>query len=172
MTLPVGMRDFFSKKSPGFAQAKNTVKSGKATMPHSDQSDSLLRSLALLKRQFWKGLVLILTLSIGGLAFSPLQAADFLEAFEDVPLMPGLVEQPEAGLIFDSPEGRIVTAYAQGNVGVNALYKFYHSTLPNMGWHAIQRDRFHRDREMLQIKWLGAAQAGHPAVITFTLTPR
>ncbi len=42
--------------------------------------------------------------------------AAYLAAVADLPLMPGLAEVPEAGLVFDQPSGRIVEAYAQGAV--------------------------------------------------------
>ena len=41
-------------------------------------------------------------------------AGGFLSGAEDLPLMPGLHEVPEATLIFDKPAGRLIRAMARG----------------------------------------------------------
>ena len=55
------------------------------------------------------------------------QATGFLSMLRDVPLAEGLVELPEAGIVFDKPQGRIVQMTATHHQGVTqkALMAFY-----------------------------------------------
>ena len=61
------------------------------------------------------------------------EAAGFVSTIEDLPLMPGLIEE-EGGMVFDSARGRIVDAYATGPVSEAAVKEFYDDTLPQLGW--------------------------------------
>ena len=67
-------------------------------------------------------LVMLLALLVGGRA-----GADdgFIAGVEDLPLMPGLSEIAEAGMVFDKPSGRIVEAFAEGPVSRQAVAEFY-----------------------------------------------
>lgn len=74
----------------------------------------------------------------------------FVAGVADLPLMPGLAEMPDRGLIFDKPGGRIVEAYAAGTVTRDAVASFYDTTLPQLGW---QRDGggYLREGERLEL---------------------
>jgi hypothetical protein len=92
----------------------------------------------------------------------------FIAGVTDLPLMPGLREIPEATLIFDKPDGRLVRATAtveraDGGADGGAaakLWRFYGATLPQLGWR--QRGRgsnqgggwgeYFRDGEVLRIE--------------------
>jgi hypothetical protein len=78
-------------------------------------------------------LLLALALNVPAIA-SPAWATGFLDAVEDMPLMEGLTETGEGGIIFDKPTGRIVRTIATGAVTSAAVRSFYADTLPQLGW--------------------------------------
>ncbi len=92
----------------------------------------------------------------------------FLAGVADLPLMPGLAEVLEAGLVFDKPSGRIVEAYAEGAVSRAAVSSFYLGTLPNLGWRSKAEFLFQRDGELLRLGFTGDDGA---LVVRFTLQP-
>ncbi len=96
------------------------------------------------------------------------EAAAFMTGVADLPLMPGLAEVPDAGVVFDKPAGRIVEAYAEGAVSRAAVTAFYISTLPNLGWHAKAEALFQREGELLRLSFMGDDGA---LVVRFTLQP-
>jgi len=93
----------------------------------------------------------------------------YLTAVADLPLMPGLAELPDAGWVFDQPSGRIVEAYAQGQVSRAAVRSFYLDTLPNLGWRAKAEALFQREGEELRLDISGDDGA---LIVRFTLRPR
>jgi len=96
------------------------------------------------------------------------EAAAFMAGVADLPLMPGLAEVPDAGVVFDKPAGRIVEAYAQGAVSRAAVTAFYLGTLPNLGWRAKADALFQREGELLRLGFMGDDGA---LVVRFTLQP-
>ena len=87
------------------------------------------------------------------------RAGDFFDGFPDLPLMPGLTERPEAGVVFDHAGGQVATAVASGPVEPAAIRRFYRRTLPPLGWvpecaaaPCAPPDRYSRDGESLEIK--------------------
>lgn len=75
------------------------------------------------------------------ICLAPMAAArSFLSNIVDVPLADGLHELPDAGFVFDKPQGRIVqlTASHQAGVTQQALMAFYQNSLPNLGWQASE----------------------------------
>ncbi len=96
------------------------------------------------------------------------EAAAFMAGVADLPLMPGLAEVPDAGVVFDKPAGRIVEAYAQGAVSRAAVTAFYISTLPNLGWRAKAEALFQREGELLRLGFMGDDGA---LVVRFSLQP-
>ena len=97
------------------------------------------------------------------------QADSFLSGFEDVPLMPGLTADEEAGLVFDSPAGRIVETYTFGEVAWADVISFYTASLQSLGWRAEGEGRYLRESEELQIDRFGSDGA---LTVRFTLAPR
>ncbi len=55
-----------------------------------------------------------------------------------IPLMDGLQENTEEGMLFDSPDGRIISAQASGVVGQKAAFDYYRVVLPSLGWQIDQ----------------------------------
>ena len=43
------------------------------------------------------------------------ETESFFVGFEDMPLMSGLTQIIDAGVVFDAPQGKIAEAYAQGS---------------------------------------------------------
>jgi len=81
------------------------------------------------------GLVLCAVLALCLPAFhAPAWAAGYLDAVEDMPVMDGLTETGDGGIIFDKPDGRIVRTVATGNVTAQGVHDFYDATLPQLGW--------------------------------------
>ena len=75
---------------------------------------------------------------LAGAGLSPALARDaYLSLAPDIPLAPGLLEFDDGQVVFDKPEGRIVSIEAErietqgAGDGVPA---FYRETLPNLGW--------------------------------------
>ena len=114
---------------------------------------------------------LIAALTLAGLAAPGpgAQAQDYIAEVEDLPLMPGLAEIEDAGVVFDKPDGRIVEAYAQGRVTREAVLAFYRQALPQLGWRAAGGAAFQREGEALSLDFLGG---GGALVVRFTLVPR
>jgi hypothetical protein len=115
-------------------------------------------------RIFALGLAAALILGGGAPAFAD---ASFLAEIDDLPLAPGLVEQP-GGTLFDTPEGRIVEATAEGDTTATNVTAFYVSALPELGWRQIDANTFERDKEILHI----VINKGEQALsVRFSLAP-
>jgi hypothetical protein len=116
--------------------------------------------------------LLLCAVSFGAALPGPALAADppgFLAGTEDVPLMPGLHNEPNTLVVFDKPQGRIVEAEARGKVTRAAVEKFYAASLPELGWKADGPDGWQRDEEELRIDF-----KGHDGDlrVAFSLAPR
>ena len=66
-----------------------------------------------------------LALIIGTAVPAQSTQAQFVSVIEDLPLMPGLAEDTDAAMAFDSAAGRIVEARATGAIGANLVEAFY-----------------------------------------------
>lgn len=98
----------------------------------------------------------------------------FVTGIDGLPLMPGLVENAEEGMVFDTPAGRIVEAYASGSVARERVIEFYASTLPQLGWRRDSETAFSREDELLSLELnAGQTQQSPPPTVTvrFSLSP-
>jgi hypothetical protein len=68
----------------------------------------------------------------------------------DVPIMSGLVIEPELGFAFDSPSGRIVMIFASTKAPLSKIMAFYGSTLVQLGWIG-SNGKWIRKEEKLEI---------------------
>lgn len=99
--------------------------------------------------------------------------SEFVAGFDDLPLMPGLMQVADAGFVFDAPSGRIVESFAEGKVAVDAIRGFYARTLPQLGWRQTGRDRFEREEEVLDVEVTPERPAqGELVSVHFYLAPR
>lgn len=103
-------------------------------------------------------------------AVAPATAQDggFVSEIPDLPLMPGLVELADAGVVFDKPSGRIVEAYAQGPVAPGEIFAFYRQSLPQLGWQPVGERGFAREGERLTIEVIDPEA---PLTLRFSLRP-
>ncbi len=93
------------------------------------------------------------SLALAGLLWAGAAAAqDFFASVDDLPLMAGLAEIPEAALMYDKPGGRIAEVMARGPVSRDAVKRFYAQSLPQLGWQ-VTNEGFERDGEMLTITY-------------------
>lgn len=100
----------------------------------------------------------------------PARAADvFLSRLEDLPLAPGLSEDANAGLSFDSAAGRIVEAYARGNLTEAQVIHFYRDTLPQLGWTADNERQYRRGGERLRLE---LTRSGQGLTVHYSLSPQ
>ena len=110
---------------------------------------------------------------VGGLAAfaaPPASAADgFLSRLEDLPLAPGLAEDTAAGLSFDSASGRIVEAYARGDLTEAQVIHFYRETLPQLGWTADNERQYRRSGERLRLE---LTRSGQGLTVHYSLSPQ
>jgi hypothetical protein len=98
----------------------------------------------------------------------PDEEAVFLSVIEDIPLMPGLVEDEARALVFDAAQGRLAETYARGKVEAKAVREFYGETLPALGWRAEGRSRWVREGEVLT---LDIADQADGLDVRFSLSP-
>ena len=81
--------------------------------------------------------------------------SDFLQTLEDIPLMPGLSERAEDGVVFETVAGRIIEATARAaprtKLTPGRVSAFYRSSLGALGWHPLGDGRFSREGEILVI---------------------
>jgi hypothetical protein len=111
---------------------------------------------------------LALGLGLLGAAAGPAAAQTFLDGFEDVPLAPQLQTVAGAGMVFDSPAGRIVESFATGSTDRAAVIAFYSETMPALGWTVQGPTQYAREGERLTIDFFGGDGA---LSVRFTLAP-
>lgn len=112
---------------------------------------------------------LALALGLAGAARSPAQeAAGFVGGVEDLPLMEGLSEVSEARVVFDKPAGRIVDAFAVGEVAAARVRDFYAAALPQLGWQRRDDHTYQREGERLTID---ISEDGAAVTVRFSISP-
>jgi hypothetical protein len=106
-------------------------------------------------------------------AASPAHAdgAGFVGGFDDLPLADGLTEIAGAGVVFDTPEGRIVERYASGTAEAATVADFYTETLPALGWQPLAPMVFGRDAEALTIT-VFPPDTDNRLTVRYSLAPR
>lgn len=92
----------------------------------------------------------------------------YLSVSDDIPLMPTLTEDPDAALVFDSPDGRIVEAAAAGAADITDIRTYYSTVLPQLGWTDHDNGRFIRSGEQLMLE---IAEREGLRVVRFRFSP-
>lgn len=101
----------------------------------------------------FKKLIAVLIISIGfGLELRA--ATVFIPGINDLPLMTGLVLKSELPVVFDTPAGRIIEVFANGEISPSGVSSFYAKILPQLGWQSNNINEFRRDNELLKIEIL------------------
>src|SRR3546814_17721527 len=83
------------------------------------------RMLRILLHGFAAAFLFCLAAPPGDAAAQDGAGSGYVAGIPDLPLMPGLKELPDSGLVFDKPGGRIVEAFARGDVTAQAVIAFY-----------------------------------------------
>jgi len=136
-----------------------------------------MNSLASRRRRFGIVIAFIVACAPVGSSFFAAEnggtgSGNFLSGFEDLPLMPGLTQVPDAGTMFDTPSGRVVEAYAKGKVAVADVAAFYDKTLPHLGWKKVTSHRYRREDEVLDLEiGEGKGSSNMPTTVRFYLAP-
>lgn len=96
--------------------------------------------------------IALLMLAVSVLS-APAMARDYFSAVEDLPLMPGMEEQEDKTVVFDSPQGRIVEMTAITKSDAQQVLQFYSGTLEPLGWSMVGAtgNVYSREREELTI---------------------
>ena len=121
------------------------------------------------------GLLVVAIVASWLLAGADSRAEDgFLAVADDLPLMAGLIENVQAGLLYDKPSGRIVEAYASGALSAYDVVRFYASTMPELGWRrqgavATNDLQFEREGERLTIE---VRELAGTVTVRYSLAPR
>jgi hypothetical protein len=97
------------------------------------------------------------------------RAGEFVPGIEDLPLMAELHAIEGTGFAFDTAAGRLVEAYAGGDVAPAEVDAFYDRTLPELGWQAAGDRLWRREGETLTIEFVDGAD---PVTIRFQLSPQ
>jgi len=98
-------------------------------------------------------MTLILSLSLSKAVF----ATDFIDGFEDIPLMPGLKQQESQNFSFGNEESGYTEAllYAIKKKNFESVCSFYIDVLPKFGWVLQNKESdylsFKRDNDILEI---------------------
>ena len=113
----------------------------------------------------WTTYRLVVAMLVSAAMAGPAAAQQaFIEGLPDVPLMPGLAEDPERRLVFDKPSGGIFEAVLTGPVNTGAAVDFYDRALTELGWRAESGDAdagswtYQRNGDQLQLRYLTTAR--------------
>jgi hypothetical protein len=114
--------------------------------------------------------IFLALLAVFGLAAYAHATGGFMAAFEEIPLMEGMIE--EEPFSFDTEEARIIEQYASSStVSKDEFAKFYTQTLKSLGWNMSKKDSefmtFRREDETLSLIF----ESESPLVVIFSLRP-
>jgi len=74
---------------------------------------------------------------------------DFIPGTEDIPLMEGLAIDENETVIFDSPDGQIMTILAKTTANPKDINRFYDSSLSALGWEKVAESTYQRNQDTL-----------------------
>jgi enoyl-CoA hydratase len=97
----------------------------------------------------------------------------FVPGFEDIPLMPDMEVDEEGQVLFDTTSGRIAEINVATTHPRQAVKKYYHDTLTQLGWHALDDFKFRREKEKLQLNLSEGKDKSnqHMLLVEFELSP-
>ncbi len=109
----------------------------------------------------------IALMALGSMALTAAGEAYFDE-IPDLPVMPVLTADPGAGIVFDTPAGRIVSVFAKGRVAPASVLDYYGGALPQLGWRPAGKARYRRETERLRIEFIETTDG---LTVRFVLSP-
>lgn len=98
-------------------------------------------------------------------------AAPFFAGIDDLPLMPGLSEQPGERSSFGTAEGRIEARGAAGPARAADVLRFYADTLPQLGWQPAGDGGYARGAERLRLDLAPAPEDPGLLLLRILITP-
>ena len=108
---------------------------------------------------------------MGTSAMAQSQAPDFISVIEDLPLMPGLSEDPDSAMSFEAANGRIAEATASGPVEPGDIIDYYKQALPQLGWILVTTKQYKREEDVLNIDVAKGDGRAVPVIVHFRLSP-
>jgi len=102
---------------------------------------------------------------------APAGGGDFFAGIDDLPLMPGLTENPAERASFEGMSGRIELREAAGPATVDAILGFYAETLPQLGWQRLADHLFVRGGERLRLDLAPAPEDRGRMLLRIVITP-
>lgn len=75
----------------------------------------------------------------------------FVDGFDDLPLMTGLIQNPETTVVFDGTFGQIIESMAVTDLSKEDILTFYQENLYALGWHKKHATVFERDDNLLTL---------------------
>ncbi|MFB0992760.1 MAG: hypothetical protein QMB78_11260 [Rhodospirillales bacterium] len=114
----------------------------------------------------------VLTIGLmGHPASAQSKAPDFISVIEGLPLMPGLSEDADGAMSFDTANGRIAETIASGQVVPENVLGYYKGALPQLGWKRLTAKRYRREDEVLIIDITKDDGGAVPVIVHFRLSP-
>ena len=109
-------------------------------------------------------------IALTALGLLALTAAEesYFDEIPDLPIMPALTADPGAGVVFDTPAGRIISVFAKGKVAPASVLDYYGGALPQLGWQPAGNGDYQREDESLRITISGTDGA---VTVQFSLSP-
>lgn len=109
-------------------------------------------------------------IALTALGLLALTAAEesYFDEIPDLPIMPALTADPGAGVVFDTPAGRIISVFAKGKVAPASVLDYYGGALPQLGWQPAGKARFRRETERLHIEFIDNT---NELTVRFMLSP-
>ena len=78
---------------------------------------------------------------------------NFITGIEDLPIFESLEIDEENLIIFDKADSRLVTVNLFGTVNLGEVKDYYENILPNFGWKMINKKKYVRDSEILNLEY-------------------
>ena len=77
----------------------------------------------------------------------------FVNGIEELPVIKNMQNMPESLIYFDTNKGRFVQSKIVGNQSISQIKDFYENILPNLGWEKIDKNKFSRKSELMEIRY-------------------
>lgn len=77
----------------------------------------------------------------------------FITGIEDVPIFDSLEIDEDNLIIFDKVDSRLVTVNLSGTVNLSEVRDYYENILPNLGWKMLNKEKYVRDSEILNLEY-------------------
>ena len=87
------------------------------------------------------------------LAFKLNSEIKFITGIEDVPIFDSLEIDEDNLIIFDKVDSRLVTVNLSGTVNLSEVRDYYENILPNLGWKMLNKEKYVRDSEILNLEY-------------------